>query len=375
MWGGYIWDYAGHFFHFKNEQSLRYFAPVLEGSKCVRQVKNTKINFENCLIDYPFQKNIHQLKKEDFIDCLYDLFFKEEKTTYHSFKEMLLGKFGKGICERFLFPYNEKLYACDLNSLDPGAMGRFFPYANLQEIIRNMKRSTNTSYNDVFLYPVDGAHTVIDYLIRRMNRQKLHLNEKALSIDIAAKHIVSTRETYEYEYLVSSIPFPDLLRLTGEPLPPCLSWNRVLVFNIGFDRPSIDASLHWIYYPDRNVNFYRVGFYNNILYQEKLSVYVEIGFDRNEQIDIDLQYEQTLDNLRKCGLIDDHRVVAKESILIDPAYVHISSDSMQYVQEKRSQLSQNGIHVLGRYGQWTYCSMEDCFLEASGLAERLDGKE
>ena len=77
--GEYVWDYAGHFFHFKNEESKRYFEPVLEGSKCVRQVKNTKINFRNKMIDYPFQKNIHQLKKDDFIDCLYDLFFKEEK--------------------------------------------------------------------------------------------------------------------------------------------------------------------------------------------------------------------------------------------------------------------------------------------------------
>ena len=81
--GEYIWDFAGHFFHFKNEESRRYFEPVLQGSKCVRQIKNTKINFRNSMIDYPFQKNIHQLKKEDFIDCLYDLFLKKKKRYIH----------------------------------------------------------------------------------------------------------------------------------------------------------------------------------------------------------------------------------------------------------------------------------------------------
>ena len=373
--GEYVWDFAGHFFHFKNDESRRYFEPVLEGSKCVRQVKNTKINFQNEMIDYPFQKNIHQLKKDDFIDCLYDLFFKEEKETYISFKDMLFGKFGKGICDRFLVPYNEKLYACDLDELDQNAMGRFFPYADLTEIIQNMKKGNNVSYNDHFLYPIDGAYTVIDYLLHQVKREKIHLNEEVLSIDPVSRRIVSAEDTYEYQYLVSTIPFPQLLGLTGERVPECLSWNKVLVFNIGFDRPSIDRSLHWIYYPDKDVNFYRVGFYNNILRQEKLSIYVEIGFGRNQEVDIQGQYAQTLSNLRKCGVIDEHKVVEYESLLIDPAYVHISTESMAYIGEKRKQLEKIGIYTTGRYGEWTYCSMEDCFLRARELSGRIDDGE
>ncbi len=370
--GEYVWDYAGHFFHFKNEWSKHYFAPVLGGeSKCVRQIKNTKIYFQGRLIDYPFQKNIHQLGKDDFIDCLYDLFFRKEKDTYASFKEMLLGKFGKGICERFLFPYNEKLYACVLDKLDSDAMGRFFPYADLEEIIRNMRQKDNTSYNDHFLYPVDGAYTVIDYLLQRVDNERVHLDEKVMQIDPISKCVISNKGSYEYDYLISSISFPELLRLLGEPVPECMSWNKVLVFNIGFDRPSIDASLHWIYYPDIDVNFYRVGFYNNILHREKLSVYVEIGFDRHEEIDVAKQYAQTLSNLRKCGVIDGHKVVAHESIQIDPAYVHVSAESATYVEEKRKQFAQNGIYTVGRYGEWTYCSMEDCFLGARRLAAQL----
>ena len=42
---------------------------------------------------------------------------------------MLYQKFGKSIAENFLIPYNEKLYACDLDELDEESMGRFFPYA------------------------------------------------------------------------------------------------------------------------------------------------------------------------------------------------------------------------------------------------------
>ena len=37
---------------------------------------------------------------------------------------------------------------------------------------------------------------------------------------------------------------------------------------------------------------------------------------------------------------------------------------------KRS-LAVSGIHTIGRYGGWTYCSMEDCMLEAKELVQAL----
>ncbi|GAL22093.1 BarJ [Vibrio maritimus] len=88
--------------------------------------KITKIKFKDDYIDFPFQKNIHQLAKDDYIDCLIGLMEKEEREEYASFEDMINGKFGKGICEKFLIPYNEKLYSTNLNELDANAMGRFF---------------------------------------------------------------------------------------------------------------------------------------------------------------------------------------------------------------------------------------------------------
>ena len=55
---------------------------------------------------------------------------------------MLYARFGRGIAEKFLIPYNEKLYACDLATLDKDAMGRFFPHADLTDIVRNMRVAT-----------------------------------------------------------------------------------------------------------------------------------------------------------------------------------------------------------------------------------------
>ena len=104
---GFIWDYAGHFFHFKTEEMKQFFMENMKDEKLIKQDKNTKIYYKGQLIDYPFQSNIHQLEKQEFIDCLYDLYYKVEKENYDSFLDMLYGKFGNSIVGNFLIPYND----------------------------------------------------------------------------------------------------------------------------------------------------------------------------------------------------------------------------------------------------------------------------
>ncbi len=371
--GDFIWDYAGHFFHFKDKKTKEYFKSVLDEENCLNHEKRTFIYYDEKLIDYPFQKNIHQLNKQEFIDCLYDLYFKEEKDDYSSFKDMLIGKFGNSICNKFLIPYNEKLYACDLNSLDKDAMGRFFPYANLAEILKNMKTSRSDSYNDTFIYPKDGAEAVINHLLNDININDLHLNEKVIDLNINEKIVKTNKNCYKYDYLINTIPFNRFLELCDRKInvKEFLSWNKVLVFNIGFDKPSINDSVHWIYFPQQDYNFYRIGFYNNILKQEKLSIYVEIGLKPDEDFDEEIEFYNTVKNLKKCGIIDDHKVVAKQVLLMNPAYVHISSEGKKFVDQNLIELKRKDVYSIGRYGGWKYCSMEDCFIEASKLAKTL----
>lgn len=134
--GNFVWDYSGHFFHFRNTFLEDYVCRNMVQDDILRCEKYTQIFYGEKYIDFPFQKNIHQLDKDEFIDCLYDLFI-TTGSDYSTFKQMLYAKFGKSIAEKFLIPYNEKLYACDLNRLDVDAMGRFFPYADKEEIVRN----------------------------------------------------------------------------------------------------------------------------------------------------------------------------------------------------------------------------------------------
>ena len=373
---GFIWDYAGHFFHFKTDEMKKFFMDNMKGEKLINQVKNTKIYYKGNLIDYPFQTNIHQLEKQEFIDCLYDLYNKSEKENYDSFLDMLYGKFGKSIVEKFLKPYNEKLYACDLNLLDKEAMGRFFPYANINQIINNMKEANNASYNNTFMYPENGAMSFLSKLYNNLDKTRVKLKTSIVSINYEKKiAITSNDEEIQYEYLINTIPLNHFLKLTesneDKKLNDNLSYNKVLVFNLGFEKKS-DFDEHWIYFPDKEINFYRVGFYDNILNSDRLSMYIEIGYNKDDDnIDIEDQLRKTIENLTKVGIVKDNKLVSYSTILMDPAYVHIQTKTNEQVESWKEKRKNDYVFSIGRYGGWTYCSMEDAMIAAKTLAEKI----
>ncbi len=69
------------------------------------------------------------------------------------------------------------------------------------------------------------------------------------------------------------------------------------------------------------------------------------------------------------GVIDGHRLLAHHSVVMDPAYVHITERSNAERDRLRVALAGHGVHSIGRYGGWTYCSIEDNIVEARALVE------
>lgn len=373
----YVWDYAGHFYHFRTEKYKKLFTGLVDEKQIIRQKKNTKIFYKNKLIDYPFQTNIYELEKEEFIECLYDLYFRGTKEDYDNFLDMLYAKFGKAITEKFLRPYNEKLYAVDLHKLDKDAMGRFFPYADFKQVMESMGDKVKETYNDEFMYLKKGTGYFIDKLFEQIDVGKVRFNNGVKRINRQEKFVETDEgNIVYYENLISSVPFNSFLGMLNESeddkKAEGLSYNKVLVLNLGFDGPSPKYTKeHWIYFPDKDLNFYRIGFYNNILGQDKLSVYIEIGFSKDVQtINAEKELEKALEGMKRTGIINEElKLVDKNILLMDPAYVHIEEE--EKINGWMREFEKDNIYMLGRYGRWTYNCMEDCIQLADDLACRL----
>jgi protoporphyrinogen oxidase len=378
---GFVWDYSGHFFHFKHPEIERWLCERMADQQVRVVQRRSFVDYQGLRMDFPFQKNIHQLPKDEFIECLYDLYFAAQAKSHtpdqpeHSFKDMLYARFGRAICEKFLVPYNEKLYACDLGRLDKDAMGRFFPHASLSDIVRNMREPDNASYNQTFTYPEGGAIEYVKALASALRPERICTQERLLAVDLERSIARTSRRELRFHRLISSVPFQRFVPLTGlDHEPSVFSWNKVLVFNLGFDRKGPD-DVHWMYYPSRELAFYRVGFYDNIFATERMSLYVEVGLSADAPVDIAALRRRVLADLAKAGVVKEHQLVADHAVLMDPAYVHITQASNAEVARLRARLAARSVYSIGRYGGWTYCSIEDNIVEARALVRDLSGPQ
>ncbi len=376
---GFVWDYSGHFFHFRRPEIEAWLRARMPGEDVRTVVKRSLVRASGVDVEFPFQKNIHQLPRAQFIDCLHDLYFRDQAAgaagvTPGSFKAMLYARFGKSIAEQFLVPYNEKLYACDLDTLDQDAMGRFFPHADIADIIRNMRTPDNAGYNATFTYPAGGAIRYVHALLHDLPAATVVLGARVARLDLAAKTATTSGgRTIRWRHVVSSAPLPALLAMTGLAHDAgAFGWNQVLVFNLGFDRKG-QTGVHWMYFPDRARAFYRVGWYDNILDGDRMSLYVEVGAPAGARLDVEAMRTRVLADLAAEGIVDGHRLVAWHSVVLDPAYVHITQRSIAEHRRTAALLAAAGIHTVGRYGGWTYCSIEDNLIETRALAAALAG--
>ena len=102
-------------------------------------------------------------------------------------------------------------------------------------------------------------------------------------------------------------------------------------------------------------------------------MYVEIGFPSYTTLEAPEYYlGRILKDLRKNKLINDEQLIDYQSVVMNPAYVHINQKSLEAVKYYKAKLAKSNIYSIGRYGSWTYCSIEDNILEAMKLAKELD---
>ena len=369
---GYTWDQSGHFFHFRRPEIQALLVNRLDPSEYLRVKKRAAIYYRGRHVDYPFQDHIHQLPKAEFIDCLYHLQFQDTPPASRGLERFFYENVGKGIAERFLLPYNEKVYATDLSQLDPLSLGRFFPKTTLTDVIKGWRRPGDRSYNAEFIYPIAGAARFIDALLCGIDLQRISCSEQLLKVDADAHVAVTSSREIRYGRMISTIPFPALLVCSGErDKAEALTSSQVLAVNLGFDRKG-DDRYHWLYFPEKQYPFYRVGYYDNVVPADRMSLYVEVAMEAGKAIDVDSALPAILDGLEAAKIVTGERVIARHHVVMNPAYVHITSKSKKLFDDHDRAWRSQDIYSIGRYGAWRYCSMEDNIAEARALAHQLE---
>jgi protoporphyrinogen oxidase len=285
-----------------------------------------------------------------------------------------------------MLPYNEKFWKQDLRTITSDWVSWSIPKPTLEEVVNGALGLTNKGmgYNPKFIYPKNGG---IDCLPQALARPitGVHMNETIESIDPKKKRfrLMSGREE-AYDFLIPTLPLPLLFRML-KGTPDSLMHDAqqlhaisVLNINIGVNRPHV-SDQHWIYYPEDQYIFSRVGFPMNFSKsaapEGTSSMYIEITHQPNEKLNVEDAFERSIRDLRKCGILhESDRILTRQVIDIKFAYVVFDEHRQAHLQNLVDYLESLDIFTAGRYGRWDYYSMEDSILSGKSAAEKVEAK-
>lgn len=375
--GGYTFDHSGHLLHTNNPEVLSLVQRRL-GVRLDKIERKSVCRVDGQFVPYPFQQNLFYLSREKTRAALVG-FFKRDLRPPGNFREWIHTSSGDGIGRQFLYPYNAKLWNVDLKKMDVDWVPRFLPDTGPREILKSAfsREKDPWGYNAIFYYPTyGGIGTIGDRLAGKVLGQT-RLNARIERIDLRRKRVnLQSGEIWSYDKLVSTIPLPEFLRLSGYPPSPRLLSTGVSVFNVGI-RDVFPHDFHWCYVPDPAIPFYRFGVYSNISRRAAppghSALYIECAAPPRRLSKF--RFSAVRSHLARLGLIrNSKRVEVVHRLDLRYAYPIPLIGLAKFRAGLQARLRRRGVELLGRFGAWRYVAISDVMVEAKNLAGRLAGE-
>jgi protoporphyrinogen oxidase len=387
---GFVFDVTGHWLHLRDAAVRELVFELLEGQPLLQVARRATVWTGGVMVPYPFQANIHRLPRPVRQRCLNGFLGARARrlgglgVPPANFQEFVVRQFGTAMADHFFVPYYTKFWGFSLDRLTADWLARYFPMPSTAQVIGGAlgMRQDRVGYNARFLYPAKGGIDVLPraFLAARTSHGNLavRLSTDIEELDPARRRIklTGTQGWLRWHALVSTIPLPDLLDRIPV-LPAHVRAARAQLrsiplryLNIGLRSPS-PMREHWVYVPDRPYPFYRMGVYSNAAPQMAppgcAALWVELT-DRTGPVNL----PGVLDGLIRMGaitsvsnvLFTEQHDVAHAYVVFDDARLHAVAAIMGWLAERR-------VFSCGRYGGWTYGSMEDAILDGFTAAARI----
>lgn len=396
---GYWFDKTGHWLHLRDPYTKQLIADLL-GDRMVRVERKARIFSNGALTRFPFQANLHGLPPEVTRECLlgYIQAWHRRQSVVDAggtlpaprdFEDFCIQNFGEGISRHFMIPYNHKLWGVHPREITAEWCTRFVPIPKLEEVVQGAvgANPAEMGYNISFLYPREGGiETMTRALVGKIDttRGSVRTGTSVDLVDLETREVHAGGEKIPWKAMVMTMPLPEMLART-RGLPPeiekaagQLRCTPVRYLNVATKSP-VPADFHWIYVPETQYPFYRVGIYSNALPAMapggRGSLYVELS-DRGP-----MPTGAAKDALIRdvaAGLAAAGAIASPDDLLFadlhELKYAYVVFDDSYYGATAliRSWLEERLIFPRGRYGYWYYNAMEDSILQGREAAFTIE---
>lgn len=381
---GFLYDVGGHIL-FSKDQSIMDFVKTTLGENINACKRKNDIFFKDRFVKYPFENGLGALDKEDIYDCLIG-YLQNNHPKPSNFMEWVYYTFGSGIAEKYLVPYNKKIWKTPLDKMSLEWVERV-PKPPVEDIVKSALGFETEGYVHqlYFYYPQNGG---IEGLIKALVKESAKITTGYEVEKIRKKDdgwVVSNgREERYYDKLVLTVPVKEAVKyLDNVPetvleASEALRHNSVRVVLIGVNNESLfDKSA--IYIPSTDITPHRVcymGYFSkNNVPSGKSSLMAEItthkGHELYDMSDSGL-IQKVVDDMQKAGFIKAQDVTATDIKNLEYGYVVYDVDYHKNVKIVKDYFAGIGLELHGRFAEFDYINMDEVLRRSIKLADKLN---
>lgn len=383
---GFGFDLGGHILFSKYPHVNELIDRLLEGNlnHCRRA---NQVLFKGRYVKYPFENDLGTLEQQDCYECLID-YLKNDYPEPANFEEWAYYTFGRSIADKYLIPYNRKIWKREPRELGLEWVSRI-PRPPMEDVVRSALGIATEGYTHQlhFRYPLQGgAEALVQAMIE--DPALVHCEAVVQSIRREGKHwtVADGQATRHYDHLVLAFPIHEAIRcftdVPGEVREAVsrLRYNALRIAFLAVNNTSLmDRSA--VYIPDPTVLPHRVcfmGYFSPYLVRPGTSSLVaEVttpSGDRIDQLTNDDFLDRVVGDLDRIGILRREDVILRDTRRVEYAYPVYDLAYTGNVQIVRRYFASLGIDLLGRFAEFDYINADECIHRALQLAEKLNSR-
>lgn len=369
---GILYDpHGGHIFNSKKQEVMDWVFSIMHKDKWKFTPRNAKIYFNGKFISYPFELSLCELDINDAVDCVHDFILAQQGKEPDNFKDWLIWNFGQAICDYYMIPYNEKIWAYPLDKMETKWMAGKMPLPTKKEMIYSMLLKDPTERkmpHSTFYYPIDGG--IQSFMNEVSKGLDIRCNTPIKDVRVSeSKWIVNEEDAFER--VISTIPLPLLADVMHGIPAPILNHMRDLKYNslttILFECPKTDIT--WLYIPSHDYRSHRVGYQSALTPHansnaEKGAAALEIIGGRFDTKNLDKETNVLPEELGYNKTLD--------SEFTEFAYVIHDLNYRRNIKAIKDYFDTvPRFNLLGRWGTWNYKNMDLCIWDAMNFVNEM----
>ncbi len=386
---GFTYDLAGGHILFSKDAGVAQWMRDCAGGDGAfeRRRRQTKIRFGERWVHYPFENSLCDLPREVNFECVAGYVQAWHRRSAQSsappddFLGWIRWRFGEGIAEHFMTPYNEKVWKRPLEEIASDWVADRVPDAPIEDVLRAAVglRTEGYTHQATFHYPREGGFQAITDGVASTLSARIRL-------DTPVEELLRRGEGWrvndeEFDLVVSTIPLDRLPALLPETPPEvaeamtALEYNALVCFLVALDRAQ-HPDLSWVYLPHHGQGpANRVTYLSNYspcnAPEGAASLLVEVTCPGSAALPGAELERDTLAGLAAAGLIEPGEVRFTDRSAASHAYVVFDHGHAQRRRAALDWLEAQGLIPLGRFGRYEYDNSDQCVLKARDLARRL----